>query len=191
MTTFDAGTVGFGAGTPVIFNETVHGPVIGYATVDGERVALSSARSTRNREVVSAFGFARPERRHGPRRRQLLRRREQDRVHVQLVLRGQGRRRDVLGRPASRTATRRSTSGLPTKGTGKYEWRGLHCARTSTRTARRPDGRHDRQLEQQAGAGLAGGGRHLGLRLGDPQRAARGGHERRADPHAGVDGRRR
>ena len=58
MTTFDAGTVGFGAGTPVIFNETVHGPVIGYATVDGERVALSSSRSTRNREAVSGFGFA-------------------------------------------------------------------------------------------------------------------------------------
>ena len=38
---FDAGTVSF-AQTPVIFNETVHGPVIGYATVDGERVALSS-----------------------------------------------------------------------------------------------------------------------------------------------------
>jgi acyl-homoserine lactone acylase PvdQ len=58
MTTFDAGRVGFSGGTPVIFNETVHGPVIGYATVDGERVALSSSRSTRNREVVSAFGFA-------------------------------------------------------------------------------------------------------------------------------------
>jgi acyl-homoserine lactone acylase PvdQ len=58
MTTFDAGRVGFGAGTPVVFNETVHGPVLGYATVNGERVALSSARSTRGREVVSAFGFA-------------------------------------------------------------------------------------------------------------------------------------
>ena len=58
MTTFDAGRVGAGAGTPVVFNETVHGPVIGYATVDGERVALSSARTTRNRELISAFGFA-------------------------------------------------------------------------------------------------------------------------------------
>ena len=58
MTEFDAGTVGAGAGTPVVFNETVHGPVIGYATVDGKRVAISSARSTRGREVVSAFGFA-------------------------------------------------------------------------------------------------------------------------------------
>jgi penicillin amidase len=58
MTTFDVGNVGFGNGTPRSFKETVHGPVIGYATVDGERVALSSARTTRGREVVSAFGFA-------------------------------------------------------------------------------------------------------------------------------------
>ena len=53
MESFDAGRVGFGAGNPVVFNETVHGPVIGYATVDGERVALSSARTTRGREVVA------------------------------------------------------------------------------------------------------------------------------------------
>ena len=58
MESFDAGRVGFGGGTPVTFNETVHGPVIGYATVDGERVALSSARTTRGREVVAAFPFA-------------------------------------------------------------------------------------------------------------------------------------
>ena len=53
MESFDAGRVGFGAGTPVVFNETVHGPVLGYATVDGERVALSSARTTRGREVAA------------------------------------------------------------------------------------------------------------------------------------------
>ena len=58
MRTFDAGRLGFGAGNPVVFKETVHGPVIGYATVDGERVALSSARTTRGREVMAAFPFA-------------------------------------------------------------------------------------------------------------------------------------
>jgi acyl-homoserine lactone acylase PvdQ len=58
MESFDAGRLGFGGGNPVIFNETVHGPVLGYATVDGERVALSSARTTRGREVMAAFPFA-------------------------------------------------------------------------------------------------------------------------------------
>ena len=73
---------------------------------------------------------------------------------------------------ASRTVTRRWTSGLPTKGTGKYEWRGfLSQGRAPAR--HRAEGRHARQLEQQAGSGLAGRGRPVGLRLGDSQRAAR------------------
>jgi acyl-homoserine lactone acylase PvdQ len=60
MTTFSAGTLSPGAGPPagpVVFRETVHGPVIGYATEHGERVAVSSSRSTRGREMVSSLGF--------------------------------------------------------------------------------------------------------------------------------------
>jgi acyl-homoserine lactone acylase PvdQ len=57
MTVFDAGILK-NPDTPVRFRETVHGPVIGYATVDGERVAVSTKRSTRGREVASALGFA-------------------------------------------------------------------------------------------------------------------------------------
>jgi acyl-homoserine lactone acylase PvdQ len=56
MTVFDAGTLASPTQT-VRFRETVHGPVIGYATVNGERVAVSSKRSTRGREVASAVGF--------------------------------------------------------------------------------------------------------------------------------------
>ena len=61
MTTFDAGTLGPGSNPPpgeVVFNETVHGPVSGYATSNGQRVAISNKRSTRGREVMSALGFA-------------------------------------------------------------------------------------------------------------------------------------
>jgi hypothetical protein len=39
---------------PVAYYETVHGPVIGYATVAGKRVAISLQRSTRGREILSA-----------------------------------------------------------------------------------------------------------------------------------------
>ncbi len=62
MTTFSAGTLGPGPGPPagpVTFRETVHGPVSGYATSNGERVAISNKRSTRGREVISAIGFER------------------------------------------------------------------------------------------------------------------------------------
>jgi acyl-homoserine lactone acylase PvdQ len=61
MTTFNAGTLGPGPGPPagpVVFNQTIHGPVSGYATSNGERVAISNKRSTRGREVMSALGFA-------------------------------------------------------------------------------------------------------------------------------------
>jgi acyl-homoserine lactone acylase PvdQ len=60
MTTFDAGTLGPGPGPPagpVTLHETVHGPVSGYATSNGQRVAISNDRSTRGRELMSAIGF--------------------------------------------------------------------------------------------------------------------------------------
>ena len=50
MTTFDAGTIVGRPGEPdqpLVYPETIHGPVQGYATVDGKRVAISVKRSTR------------------------------------------------------------------------------------------------------------------------------------------------
>ena len=60
MTTTDAGTLKGTGGAPdtqVVFSETVHGPVIGYATVGGQKVAISSKRSTRGREALSLLAF--------------------------------------------------------------------------------------------------------------------------------------
>ena len=41
----------------VSYDETTHGPVIGYATVGGKRVAISMQRSTRGRELLSTKAF--------------------------------------------------------------------------------------------------------------------------------------
>jgi acyl-homoserine lactone acylase PvdQ len=41
----------------VAYYETTHGPVVGYATVDGKRVAISAQRSTRGRELLSLRAF--------------------------------------------------------------------------------------------------------------------------------------
>jgi len=49
MKTFDAGTLN---GKAVSFKTTVHGPVTGYATVDGKKVAISSKRSSYGEDVV-------------------------------------------------------------------------------------------------------------------------------------------
>jgi hypothetical protein len=49
MGTYDAGTLN---GNPVTFLTTVHGPVVGYATVGGVKVAISSKRSSINKDVL-------------------------------------------------------------------------------------------------------------------------------------------
>ena len=57
MTSLDAGTLR-STGTPdqrLNLLQTVHGPVLGYATVGGTRVAMSLKRSTRGREVLSGL----------------------------------------------------------------------------------------------------------------------------------------
>ena len=49
-----------GSGEPdqeVSYDETTHGPVIGYAKVGGKRVAISLQRSTRGRELLSTKAF--------------------------------------------------------------------------------------------------------------------------------------
>jgi acyl-homoserine lactone acylase PvdQ len=41
----------------ISYNETTHGPVVGYATVNGKRAAISLQRSTRGRELLSLRAF--------------------------------------------------------------------------------------------------------------------------------------
>ena len=41
----------------VSYSETAHGPVVGYATVGGKRVAIAVQRSTRGRELLSTRAF--------------------------------------------------------------------------------------------------------------------------------------
>ena len=41
----------------ISYYETTHGPVVGYATVSGKRVAISVQRSTRGRELLSTRAF--------------------------------------------------------------------------------------------------------------------------------------
>lgn len=57
MGVFDAGVL---KGTPdqqVTFRTTVHGPVVGYATVNGTKVAISSKRSSRGRDALDLLFF--------------------------------------------------------------------------------------------------------------------------------------
>jgi acyl-homoserine lactone acylase PvdQ len=127
MTTFDAGFLGPGGGEPgreVVFRETVHGPVIGYATVNGRRVAISQKRSTRGREGLSAFGFVD------------LNTNTVDSADSFFDVMNQieftfnwfyADNRDIAMFSSGRLPRRHPQidPGLPTIGTGKYEWRGF------------------------------------------------------------------
>jgi acyl-homoserine lactone acylase PvdQ len=128
MTTFDAGLLKGTASEPdreIVFRETEHGPVLGYATsAEGKRVAISTKRSTRGRELLSALAF------------QDL---NTNRVHdAKSFFRAMNQLeftfnwsyaddRDIAMFSSGRLPIRAANvgSGLPTRGTGEYEWRGF------------------------------------------------------------------
>jgi acyl-homoserine lactone acylase PvdQ len=128
MTVFDAGVLKGTASAPdreIVFRETVHGPVLGYATSgEGQRVAISTKRSTRGRELLSALAF------------QDL---NTNRVHdAKSFFQAMNQLeftfnwfyaddRDIAMFSSGRLPIRSPDvgSGLPTRGTGAYEWRGF------------------------------------------------------------------
>ena len=136
MTTFDAGMLGPAAASrrsTIRFRETVHGPVIGYATVDGQRVAISQKRSTRGREVVSALGFAdlNANGSRSPRRSSTPLSKIEFTFNwfyaddEDIAMFSSGRLPDQRHAAWTRACRR--------KGTGKYEWNGLPAAVPTTR----------------------------------------------------------
>ena len=118
--TFDAGTLN---GTPISYPRSVHGPVIGTATVGGEPYALTRQRSTFGRDALNLAAL-------------------KDMTEAAPTRRGGSSRRPTSSSSRSTGPTRRAetayfSSGrlpqrargldrrLPTLGTGDYEWRGF------------------------------------------------------------------
>ena len=134
----------------VSFRTTVHGPVTGYATVGGKRVAITEKRASRGRDVLWQLLF-------------------QDLSHEPAAERPAvpahppRRRRSPSTWPTRTTATSRCSPpgrlplrapgvdpSLPTDGRGGYEWRGFLPARRHPQVDQ-PEERRAGQLEQQAG----------------------------------------
>ena len=128
MTTFDAGVLKGTASEPdreIVFRETVHGPVLGYAkSEDGAPVAISTKRSTRGRELLSALAFQdlNTNRVHDP--QSFFRAMNQLEFTFNWFY---ADNRDIAMFSSGRLPIRASNvgSGLPTNGTGDYEWRGF------------------------------------------------------------------
>jgi hypothetical protein len=126
MEHFDAGTINPGAPSEkhVDFMTTVHGPVVGYATVHGRQVAISSKRSSRGRDVLDQLFFRRLSNgavkspktfyKAASLTPQTFNSFYIDRRHIAEYTSGR-----LPIRPPN------TDPGLLTKGTGKFEWRGF------------------------------------------------------------------
>ncbi len=121
MEMFDAGVLN---GDPVKFWTTVHGPVTGYATVNGERVAISSKRSSYGKDVLDVLFNRRISNGTVDSPQSFIQAANQspqtfnsfyiDHKYVAEFTSGKLPLRHPQTDP-----------GLPTKGTGEYEWTGF------------------------------------------------------------------
>lgn len=125
MGVFDAGVLK-GGGLPdarVVFRTTVHGPVTGYATVGGRRVAIAERRSTRGREILSAVLFADLSTNRVDSARSFLRAANRMEMTFNWLYADD---RDIAQFTSGRLPLRSADvdPALPTLGTGEYEWQG-------------------------------------------------------------------
>ena len=121
MEQFDAGTLG---GDPVTFMRTVHGPVVGYATVNGRKVAISRQRSSYGEDTLDQLFFRRLSNGQVDSPQSFFKAANKtpqtfnsfyiDNEHIAMFTSGKLPIRNPDVDP-----------GLPTKGTGKYEWEGF------------------------------------------------------------------
>jgi acyl-homoserine lactone acylase PvdQ len=122
MEHFDAGTLS--SGEPVRFLTTVHGPVVGYATVGGNRVAISRKRSSYGRDTLDQLFFRRLSNGqvHDP-RSYFNAASKTPQTFNSFYIDGEHIAEFTSGRFPIRP--RGVDPGLLTKGNGKYEWRGF------------------------------------------------------------------
>jgi acyl-homoserine lactone acylase PvdQ len=121
MTPFNAGTLDNQA---VQFNRTVHGPVVGYATVDGRRVAVSRKRASYLLDGVDLLLFQKLTRGRVPNARAFL---KAAAVSPQTFNTFYADSRQVAQITTGRLPLRAAgvDAGLPTDGQGQHEWRGF------------------------------------------------------------------
>jgi acyl-homoserine lactone acylase PvdQ len=128
MGLFDAGIVKGPPDTVLSFRTTLHGPVVGYANVAGRRVAIARKRSTYGRELVSSRAFADLDRGRVHSAKDFLRVMNQVEFGFNWAYADD---RDIAYFSSGRLPVRPAgvDLGLPTDGTGAFEWRGFEPAK--------------------------------------------------------------
>ena len=142
MGAFDAGLLKGRGDIPdqrLIFYTTVHGPVQGYATVRGTRVAISRERSTYGREIASALAFADLNTNKVKSAKDFFKAMNQEEFSFNWVY---ADNRDIALFSAARLPRRAPgvDIGLPTIGTGEYDWQGFEPLASHARGINPPSG---------------------------------------------------
>ena len=142
MGTFDAGLLkgrNGGQDQQLIFHTTVHGPVVGYATVGGTRVAISKQRSTYGREVASALAFADLNTNKVRSAKDFYKVMNEEEFSFNWVY---ADNRDIAFFSAARLPKRAPgvDIGLPTIGTGNYDWQWVEPLASHARGMNPPSG---------------------------------------------------
>ena len=124
MGSFDAGVVKGPPDRVLSFRTTVHGPVLGYATVQGQKVAISTKRSTRGREILSALAFDDLDKGRVHSAKDFVRVMNQVEFGFNWTYADD---RDIAYFSSARLPIRPTSVdlGLPTNGNGDFEWRGF------------------------------------------------------------------
>jgi acyl-homoserine lactone acylase PvdQ len=142
MGTFDAGLLkgrGDISDQQLIFHTTVHGPVIGYASVGGTKVAISHQRSTYGRELASALAFADLDRNKATSAKSFFKVMNQEEFSFNWVY---ADNKDIAFFSAARLPKRAAgvDIGLPAIGTGQYDWQGVEPLSAHARGMNPPSG---------------------------------------------------
>ena len=139
MTSVNAGVLKGSPDQVVAWNETVHGPVIGYATVGGTRVAISEKRSTRGREALSLAFFQDLNTNKVTSAKQFLKAAPQFEHTFNIFFADE---RDIAMYSSGRMPIRPDDvdPGLPTEGTGGHEWRGFIAGKAHPQQINPPSG---------------------------------------------------
>ncbi|MEA2492902.1 MAG: hypothetical protein QOJ29_813 [Thermoleophilaceae bacterium] len=142
MTHFDAGLLKAGAGHPdqrVEFDQTVHGPVAGVVTVGGKPYAVANLRSTRGREFASAATILDFNHNKVHSAKDFLKSAAKLEYTFNLWYIDD---RDIAWYHACRCPVRAPGTypGLPTLGTGDYDWRGFVSAKQHPQAINPPSG---------------------------------------------------
>ena len=123
----------------IAFYETAHGPVLGYATVAGKRVAISKQRSTRGREILSARAFYELNTARVDSAQSFLRTMNAVEFGLNWFY---ADNRDIAFFSSGRLPQRAPgvDSALPTVGTGEYDWRAFLSFREHPQAINPPSG---------------------------------------------------